>query len=103
MSMSELVAIALNQSVLWMRKVGQDHYGEDRFDEPKPICCRVSFNNRLVINDKGEQVTSGAEITVLDPVEIGDRITLESREFVVIDVSKPRHFDGSENRRKVYI
>jgi len=103
MSMSDLVALALNQTVSWERKTGMNAYGESTFAEPKDIACRVSVKNRLVLNKEGQEVTSTAQVTTLEPVLIGDRITIGEDKFIVIDVTVPVTFAGTEHRRKVFI
>ncbi|HNZ62775.1 MAG TPA: hypothetical protein PKH23_00355, partial [Bacillota bacterium] len=67
------------------------------------IKCRVSYRNRLVRNKDGEEVTSSAQITTLAPVEIGDKLILDGRVFLAIDVSKPQTFSGQEHRRVVFV
>ncbi len=103
MSMSDLVGLALNQTVSWERKTGVNAYAESTFAAPKDIDCRVSVKNRLVLNKEGQEVTSTAQVTTLDPVSIGDRITVRGQSFIVIAVTIPATFAGADHRRKVFI
>jgi hypothetical protein len=103
MSMRELVALALNQTVMWERKIDVNSYGEPIYDTPIEIACRVAVKHRLVRNKQGQEVTSGAQLTVLAPVSRDDRITIGVDKFIVIDVTVPVTFAGTEHRRKVFI
>lgn len=103
MSMSDLIAIALNQTISWAKRTGIDHYGMPSYEQPKDIACRVSYQSRLVINKDGDEVTSSAQVTTLEPVGIGDKLTLNGRAYIVISVKEPQTFAGAEHRRKAYV
>jgi hypothetical protein len=54
MSMRELVALALNQTVMWERKIDVNSYGEPIYDTPIEIACRVAVKHRLVRTRGGQ-------------------------------------------------
>lgn len=103
MSSGSLVAIALNQKVNWHKKKGMDAYGQTRFNAPVLVPCRVSMKNRLILSATGSEVTSTALVTTLAPVEIGDKLTVHGRDYIVLDVRMPATFGGQIQRRKAYV
>lgn len=103
MSMRSLAAFAMNQTVIWKRRIGTTNYGQDQYASSEPIRCRVSLKRRLVVSDQGEEIASGALVTTLDPVDMGDIITIDGRNYNVLEVQRPVDLDGVETRRKVYL
>lgn len=100
---SSLIRAALNQQITWERYKGTNDYGQAQYEPAKEIKCRVSYKSNLVINKNGEEVRSGAVITTLEPVGISDRVTVDGREYIVIDAKAPVTFGGNIHRRKAYI
>lgn len=98
-----LVDLALNQVVQWHQRDDMNAYGDVTYLPSVDIACRVSKKNRITINTDGEQVTSGAMLTTKAAVEIGDKITIDGKDWIVLNVSAPATLDGKEHRRKVYI
>lgn len=98
-----LIQIALNQRCLWQKSNGVNDYGQDSYAEPVEISCRISYKNRLIVDKTGDEVRSGAQVTTLDAIEIGDKLIIEGRAYTVIDVKKPVTFEGRIHRRKAYI
>lgn len=99
-----LISLMLNQTVEWLPQASvPDAFGDSVMRAPEEIACRISYKNRLVINSDGREVRSGAQITTLAKVEIGDRIRIDGVERPVIEVTRPVTAAGNEHRRKVFI
>ncbi|MGI6579936.1 MAG: hypothetical protein ACOX3H_06835 [Saccharofermentanales bacterium] len=103
MNKNTLIGMALNQQIQWQRYEGTNDYGQPQYEAVKEIDCRISYQTKLVINKNGEEVKSNAMITTLEPVGISDRLIIDGRDFIVIDVKAPVTFSGHIHRRKAYI
>lgn len=85
---SKLVKVC-NQVVTLQRKSGTDSFGKVTYSGPVEIRARYVEKQQRIVNPQGVEVTSSAEVTVVNEVAIGDKIntrTVQGRETVV---SKP--------------
>ena len=71
-----MLADYLNQQIVYEKYAGRDMFGDPSYNAPQELPARVSYRQKLVYNQNGEQVASFAHVTVSAAVEYQDRITL---------------------------
>ena len=103
MSIDPLLALGLNQTIKLRKRISIDYYGVPQYDAAVEIRCRVSKKFRRIVNGKGDEVVSGAEITTVAAVDEGDEIIIDGQAWPVIAIAVPVTLSGAEHRRKVYI
>jgi hypothetical protein len=89
----------LNQRAVWKRKTGQNEYGEP-VTSSKIIKVRWEGKRRLVRDNEGREVVSEARVFCIEPVNPGDKLEYDGREWPVIAVSIVPGLDGKENHRE---
>ena len=82
---------------------GTDSYGAAVVASSSSIDCKIKYKNRLIRNAQGVEVTAQAEIHTAEAVNIEDLITLEGRDWQVIQSSPVYDFDGNIQGYKVFI
>jgi len=95
-----LIAGYLNQTAIWHYTTGQmNEYGEPSTSS-KPIKVRWEGKRRLVRDNEGREVVSEARVFCIEPVNPGDKLEYDGREWPVIAVSIVPGLDGKENHRE---
>lgn len=92
----------LNQTITWKRVIGHNMYGEPEVEE-KEIQVRWEGKRRLVRDKEGQEVVSEARVFCLDPVQPGDFLVYDGREWPIIAVSTVPGLDGTEQFREVAV
>jgi len=65
--------------------------------------CRYQEGAELILDDRGRQIVSSAQIFTERPIDINDEITFESKRFPVKQSSKLFDLDGSFSHYKVWL
>lgn len=85
----------MNQAATWKRKTGNSGYGGDAiFADPVEIKVRWEGRRRLVRDKQGQEVVSEALVFCAEPVQPGDVLVWQEREWPVIAVSESVGLDG---------
>lgn len=69
------VSRLLRETAILEQLVSSNDYTGDVFAPPESIRVRWSFENKLVRNNSGEEVTVNAHISTLVALAVGDRVT----------------------------
>jgi len=99
---AQMIQDYLNQTATWKRVVGQNMYGEPEFDE-KEIKVRWEGKRRLVRDKEGQEIVSEARVFCVEPVQPGDVLVYDEREWPVITVSVMPGLSGKEAHREVAV
>ena len=90
------------QMAVWKRVVGLNEYGEPQAEE-QDIAVRWEGKRRLVRDKDGHEVVSEARVFCTDPVQPGDMLEYEGREWVAITVSVVPDIGGATSHREVAV
>ena len=71
-----MLADFLNQNIVYEKYNGRDMYGDPSYNAPQTLSARVSYRQKMVYNQIGEQCASFAHVTVEERIEYQDKITL---------------------------
>ena len=81
------VSWAMKQKVQWSGQTGElDAHAQSLMRPMGTISARVVRKVKLVKNNDGVDVASDTQVHVIDPVQVGDKITYNGRERTVIAV-----------------
>lgn len=81
------VSWAMNQKIQWSTQTGElDAHAQPIMRPMGTISARVMRKVMLVKNKDGIDVATDTQVHVLDPVQVGDKITHNGRERMVIAV-----------------
>ena len=64
----------LRHDVTWLPRIGSDAYTGNTFGDPVVVRARWNERAHMVPSDDGVEVTSGAKVTLQQPVRIGDKL-----------------------------
>lgn len=90
----------LNQIATWHYVTGKNSYGEPTFSS-KSISVRWEGKRRLVRDKQGQEIVSEARVFCLEPVQPGDILEYDGRDWPVITVSETPGLDGQVLYREV--
>lgn len=90
----------LNQTATWKQATGLNEYGEPIITS-QTIKVRWEGKRRLVRDKQGQEVVSEARVFCLEPVQPGDILMYNGKEWPVIAVSEIPDLDGNIIYREV--
>lgn len=94
------------QSIGWRQRVEVKNDGEAVHDPAPPadpfiIKGRFEYTRKLILNEKGEQITSEALVLTTAKVNTGDILVWDDREWIVYTVKPVYGLLGKESHREV--
>ncbi|MFO7253133.1 MAG: hypothetical protein DIU60_020535 [Actinomycetes bacterium] len=97
-----MIEAYLRQKAIWRQMVAEDGYPP----QPGPgteIRVRWEAKRRLVRNQQGDEVVSEARVFCIEPVQPGDVLEFDGRQWPVIAVSETPGLDGKARFREVAV
>lgn len=91
-----------NQDAVWKGVEGRDAYGKPKTTST-PIKVRWEGKRRLVRNAQGQEVVSEARAFCAEPVQPGDLINFNGKDWEVIAISEVPSLDGEVYFREVSV
>lgn len=88
-----MIANYLSQTAIWKRVTGHDLFGQP-VTAQQSIPVRWEGVRRVVRNAKGEEVVSEARVFTTAPVQPGDILFFNGRDWPVLAVSEYTTLDG---------
>jgi hypothetical protein len=93
----------LNQDAIWKRIESRDAYGKPKTITSTHIKVRWEGKRRLVRNAQGQEVVSEARAFCAEPVQPGDFINFNGKDWEVIAISEVPSLDGEVYFREVSV
>ena len=91
-----MLADYLNQTVTYEQFNSPDIYGDPSYNKPVSLPARVSYRQKKVYNQTGDEVMSFCHVTVEREVSYDDRITLsDGVKRVPLALRHARNADGT--------
>ena len=86
----------LNQSLTLKVTNGTDENSNPIISSTKSkVPCRIEFKNRLIINAQSKEITSNARVFLeVESVKVDDIVTINGKDYTVLQVSPAYTFDG---------
>lgn len=97
-----MISRYLNQTATWKRNIGNNGY-QSVFADPINIRVRWENRRRIVRNKQGEEVISEARVFCVEPIQPGDLLQYDGKEWPVIAVSETPGLDGRVHYREVAV
>lgn len=94
--------IYFNQTIRWGKATEVNAYGEPEL-EWKDIKGRWQDKVNLIRDKEGKEVVSMVRLFCSDPIQVGDILEFQGREWAVLSVASIVRLDGSESHREVYL
>lgn len=89
---------------LILKKInGTNEYNEPNITETKIIPCKMKYKNRLIKNTQGQDVNVIVEFTTTEAITIDDLITLNDKNWQILQVQPIKDFAGNILHYKGYI
>ena len=106
--MSSLADTYANQPIGWRRCVDYKDNGAAIYDPPRDeapdiIYAQATYTRRLIRNAKGDEVISEGYLITSTPVNEGDMLIIDDREWTVQAAEPIRGLFGEELHREVYL
>lgn len=94
----------LNQSVTLATYHSRNAFGDPSYNTDTSLNARVSYRQKLVYNQAGEEVMSFCHVTVSEEVSYKDLITLsDGVKRVPLNIRHARGKDGTLHHSGVYL
>jgi len=86
--MAGIVDMFCKQSAQWRRKIpgSEDKFGEPQYGEPVAIKCRAVKSKKLHRTAIGDVIPTSWNLLCIDPVEVGDIVTVDGEELTIVDI-----------------
>lgn len=75
------------QTIILEKRIGKNEYGKASYASPVDIPVRYEGTNKLIRLDNGEKVESQYAIFTSEEMNIGDRLTIEGKKLIVLEVT----------------
>lgn len=98
-----MIGHLLNQFALHYAKAGVNEYNEPTFGPPLTINVRFEQAQKLVKDESGQDVISEARLYSESPINLGDKIGYNGREWIVLSVKSSPDFSGTVHFWEVYL
>ncbi|MCZ7406287.1 MAG: hypothetical protein O8C67_15355 [Candidatus Methanoperedens sp.] len=96
-----MVLTPMRQSASWKSRTGSDGY-TDTYSS-STIACRFQPKQRTILKADGTLILSSAVIKCAEAIKANDRITINSKESVVLTVNDIIGLGGGVIEREVWI
>lgn len=86
----------LKQKITLKITNGTDENSAPIISETKTdVPCKIEYKNRLIVNAQSKEITSGAKIFLEEEtIKIGDIVTVNSKDYPILQAGPKYDFDG---------
>lgn len=84
-----------NQKIKWLQKTGINDYNEPIFAKEKYINARISYNRSVITDIQGKSIVSNATLYTNTPIEVGDTITYDNKNWEIKEVHSVAGLNGN--------
>jgi len=87
-----MISAYLTDTVTIETPSGVDRWGENTGTAAETVKGRIKFKNKVVRNDRGEQVVAAASVLLKDRPSPLARITFDGRSHAILSVERSQDF-----------
>ena len=93
----------LNETTIWKRVTGLNEYGEPVTESKEIKIVPWEGGHKLVRDAQGREVVSVARTKCVEPVQVGDLLQYEGRDWPVLASNSYSFFNGVRSHREVAV